>query len=494
VSVRSRVIVVGGGVAGLATAYRLLRAGGALPAPGSAAAGVAAAGSPPAGSTRPGRAPDVTVIEADRRLGGKLRSVDVGDLSLDAGADSFVARKPWAVDLCRELGIADDLRAPGASGAYLWTDGGLVPYPPGSAFGIPGDIGDVFRWPGLSGMGRLRAAQDLLRRRRRDSADESLGSLLRRRLGDEATDRSVGPLLAGLFAGDVDRLSLAATFPELASWERRQGSLIRGAQAARRSADAARTRPMFLRLVGGTPRIADALATSIGADRFVLDDPATTLERRGHGWAVVTAAGALDADAVVFATPAFESARLLNAVAPPASSQLASIPYASTAVVFLVYPSGTADALPDGTGFVVPAGRAPMTACTWLSNKWPHEEYGSRAVVRCYVGGVGHEDLVEESDADLIDAVARHLAAVVPLPASPESSRVFRWRRSMPQYEVGHVDLIDTLRAALPGGIFVTGAAFAGAGIPDCIRDANATAESVLAHLARGPAEKETVS
>jgi oxygen-dependent protoporphyrinogen oxidase len=477
VSERRRVVVVGAGVAGLATAYRLLH-GGSLRAPGPTDV------APPL---------DVTVVEADRRLGGKLRAVEVGDLSLEAGADSFVARKPWAVDLCRELGIAGQLRAPAASGAHLWTDRGLVRFPPGSAFGIPGDIGDVLRWPGLSRSGRLRAAQDLVRRPRRDAGDESLGALLRRRLGDEATDRAVAPLLAGLFAGDVDRLSLEATFPELGEWERRQGSLIRGSQAARRAADAAPPRPMFLELIGGTSGLTDALAAAIGLGRLVVDDPVTTLERRGRGWVVGTAAGSLESDAVVLATPAFESARLVRGVAPQASEELARIPYASTAVIFLIYPPGTARALPDGTGFVAPAGRTPMTAATWLSNKWPREEYGSRAVARCYVGGVGFEDLIEESDDDLVEAVARHLAAVVPLPPAPQAARVVRWRRSMPQYEVGHLDLVRAIRAALHGGIFVTGSAFAGAGIPDCARDAGATAESVLAHLARGSAEKETV-
>ncbi|HEX7248401.1 MAG TPA: protoporphyrinogen oxidase, partial [Actinomycetota bacterium] len=205
-----RVVVVGGGVTGLTVAYRLMQADPAI---------------------------DVTVLEAGSAAGGKLRNVTVGDLVLPAGADSFLARKPWAVELCRELGI--ELETPGATGAYLWTDTGLVPLIKDAPFGIPGEIGDLMRWPGLSGAGKRRAAQDLLRRPRRSDRDESLGSLLRRRFGDEATDLAVGPLLAGLYAGDVDRLSVQATFPDLQAWERAQGSLFRGSQAtsklARRS-------------------------------------------------------------------------------------------------------------------------------------------------------------------------------------------------------------------------------------------------------------------
>ena len=183
----------------------------------------------------------VTVLEEGPDVGGMLRSVSVGGVPVPAGPDSFLARKPWAVDLCRELGIGDELIQPRASGSYLWTERGLVPYPTGTAFGIPSDLGDAFRWPGLSRAGRARALRDLIARKRRTDADESLGGLLRRRLGDEATDRAIAPLLAGLYAGDVDALSVRATFPELQGWERAQGSLLRGAQA-RDAARAARAR------------------------------------------------------------------------------------------------------------------------------------------------------------------------------------------------------------------------------------------------------------
>ena len=211
-----KVVVIGGGVTGLTTAYRLTKA------------------DPTIG---------VTVLEANERPGGKLRSVQVGDLLLPSGADSFLARKPWAVQLCKELGIGGELVAPGATGAHLWTERGLVAMPKQAPFGIPGDIGQVFSWPGLSRAGRRRAALDLLKKKRKDDSDETLGSLLRRRLGDEATDRAVAPLLAGLYAGDIDRLSVRATFPDLERWEAWQGSLIRGAQAANRQSREVRSGP-----------------------------------------------------------------------------------------------------------------------------------------------------------------------------------------------------------------------------------------------------------
>ena len=447
-----RVVVIGGGVSGLTTAYRL------------AAAGV-----------------DVTVREASDRAGGKLGTTQVGDVRLETGADSFVARKPWAVDLCRELGLAGELVSPGAKGAYLWTDRGLVAFPKDAPFGIPGDIGDVMRWPGVSGAGRRRAAQDLLRGKRKDGAEETLGGLLRRRLGDEATDMAVAPLLAGLYAGDVDRLSASATFPELVAWEATQGSLIRGSQAAMRSARRGTPTPMFVKPKGGVERLTDTLAASLG-DRVVTGAPVGSLAE-------------LEADgpvaATVLAVPAFEAARLVGSHVDAADG-LRSIPYASTGVVFLIFGEGTQASLPEGTGFVVPHGKAPMTACTWISSKWPDPAFGSRAVMRCYVGGVGDEDVLDASDDELVDACVRHLAAVLDLPERPESSSVVRWMRAMPQYEVGHVDRVAAIRRSLPAGIFVVGSAYDGVGIPDCVRGAGETAEQVLAHLDRATIEKET--
>jgi oxygen-dependent protoporphyrinogen oxidase len=422
---------------------------------------------------------DVTVHEASGRLGGKLGDIQVGDLRLEAGADAFVARKPWAVDLCRELGLGGELISPGGTGAFLWTDAGLVPFTKDAPFGIPGDVGDVLRWPGLSGAGRRRALQDLLRSKRKDGREETLGALLRRRLGDEATDMAVAPLLAGLYAGDVDRLSAPATFPELVAWEAAQGSLIRGSQAASRASRRSDAGPMFAKPRGGVSRLTDTLAGALG-DRVSTD-------------ASVGSLGDLaGADAVVLATPAFEAARLVRPRASGAAELLDGIPYASTAVVYAVYPEGTADALPSGTGFVAPRGKAPMTACTWISSKWPDPAFGTRAVLRCFVGAVGDEDVVEAADDELIQACARHLAAVVDLPERPEEGAVVRWRRAMPQYELGHVDRVQGIRQSLPAGIFVVGSAYDGVGIPDCVRAAGETAERVVALLTGAALDKET--
>ena len=199
----------------------------------------------------------------------------------------------------------------------------------------------------------------------------------------------------------------------------------------------------------------------------------------------------IDADTIVITTPAHETARLLAATAPGVADDLAGLGYASTGVVLMVYPQDTQAGLPDGTGFVVPRGKAPMTAATWLSSKWPAEAFGTTAVVRCYVGAVGEEDILDADDAVLIEACARHLAAVVNLPDMPEHATVVRWPASMPQYEVGHLDRVTNIRAALPPGIVVVGQAYDGVGVPDCVRAANETAEQVVADLAHVPTDHE---
>ena len=200
---------------------------------------------------------------------------------------------------------------------------------------------------------------------------------------------------------------------------------------------------------------------------------------------MVTATGeAHEADAVVVATEAHVARGLLDPVARRAAEELEAIPSASTGVVLLVYPEGTRDVLPDGTGFVVPRGKAPMTASTWLSNKWPSEAFGSRAVVRCYVGGAGFADVLEADDADLVEACARHLAAVVALPDAPEDGAVVRWPDAMPQYELGHVERVARIREHLPAGIVVTGQPYDGVGVPDCVRAAGGAADAILAFLA----------
>lgn len=456
----ARVVVVGAGIAGLATAYRLSRA--ADP-------------------------PDVLVLDSDDSPGGKVRSTVVGGVELEAGPDSLLARKPWALELCRELGLGDDLVAPAPVPTHIYTGKGLLRFPSGP-FGISTDPVELARWPGMSYAGKARAGGDLVLPRRRDDGDESLGSLLRRRIGDEATETLVAPLLGGLFAGDIDRLSVLATFPEIAAWEREHGSITRGARAQAKAAAAHRPAgsgpaPMFLRLRGGLHRLTDALVSEIGSEHVRLGTPVTSVMADRRRYVVRTDGAEIPADAIVFATPAFGTEDLVSVLAPQAVPDLADIPYVSTAVVLLVYPEGTGERLPESSGFVSPRGRLAITAATLVSRKWPDPSFGTRAVVRCFIGAWGMEESLALPDEELIERVDDQVAEIFDLSTRPDAAEVVRWPRSMPQYEVGHLERVARVEAALPRGTFVVGQAYRGVGIPDCVRQANDTAERVLALL-----------
>ena len=468
----SRAVVVGGGIAGLTAAYRLASA---------------PRNEPPI---------EVTLLEASEQVGGKLSTVEVAGLTIEAGADSFVTRKPWAVELCEELGLSDELVVPAAMGTFVWTGGRLVPFLERSALGIPADVGELVRWPGMSRAARLRAAMDWARAPSGPGRDETLGELIRRRMGDEALRVLVGPLLGGLSASDPDRLSVDATFPELRKWALGRG-LIRGAAAAIKAAEEQEAPgALFATVWGGLERLVDALAGAIGGERIERAAPASAIRRGDEGGYVVEARGGrTEADAVVLATPAFESARLLEPVAPQAAARLQEIPYASTAVVTLAYPEGTGSRLPERAGYVVPDGEgASITACTFLSRKWPREGFGDRAILRCFVGRAGDESILERDDSGIVAAVRRDVDAALSL-GEHEDARVVRWERAMPQYELGHRERVQGVRDALPPGIFVAGAAYDGLGIPDCVRGGGEAASRVREHLTgAAPSEQETAS
>jgi oxygen-dependent protoporphyrinogen oxidase len=242
---------------------------------------------------------------------------------------------------------------------------------------------------------------------------------------------------------------------------------------------------MFQRPSNGMAALPAAIVDALGRERVRMSRAATGLVRGGPGFLVATDEGEVAAPAVVIAAPSFVASALLAELAPTASAA-ASIPYVSTGVVHLVYADGTGVALPSATGFVVPSGRAPMTAATFVSRKWPDPAFGSRAVLRCFVGAAGSEDVLNADDEDIVEAVCRHLAALLALPERPAASRVVRWPRSMPQYEPGHLDRVAELERALPHGVFVTGNAYGGVGVADTVRAATDVAGRVREHLAGG--------
>ena len=431
------VAVVGGGMAGLAAARAL------------SAAGVR-----------------VIVFEGASVVGGKLRRSEVAGLMVDEGADSMLRRIPYAVDLATDLGL--ELISP-TSGAGLWTRGRIRPMPTGTVMGVPTGLTSLSGV--VSAAGRARAALDLVRPGSPLQQDISVGELVSRRLGTEIAQRLVDPLLGGVYAGRAELLSLQATLPALWQEASRGGSLVRAARAAQANPASG---PVFAGLEGGLGQL-PALAAA-GLD-IRTGSPVTSVDRTTSGWGVTTRDGTVAADAVVVAVPAAPAARLLG---PHASTaELSSVGYASVGIVTLALDGPSPGA---GTGYLVPAVEGRLTkAVTFTSRKWSISTGPS--VVRASVGRYQDEGELQREDGELVQAVLRELtAAVGPVPRLVDS-RVTRWGGALPQYAPGHLDLVRRLRASLPAGIAVAGAAYDGVGVPAVIRSGQEAASAVLAGL-----------
>jgi oxygen-dependent protoporphyrinogen oxidase len=475
-----RVVVVGGGIAGLTAAYRL-------------------ATTAPAGTA-------VTLLEASPTLGGKLRTTALAGLPVDEGAESLLARVPEALDLATEVGLAPEVVYPATTKAWLWTRGALRPVPSGTVMGVPADLRALDRSGVLSAAGSLRVPLDVLLPRTPIGDDVAVGWYVGQRLGREVVERLVDPLLGGVYAGRAADLSLAATVPALAEAARRHRSLVAAARAAAPRATAPgatepRDRggepvPVFAAVRGGLGRLCDAVAVAATAAGAELRTRATARElirRSGGGWLVeIGPAGRserLVADAVVVAVPARPAARLLAKVAPVAARELDGIDYASMALVTLAF---TAESLrvPAGSGFLVPAvdGRL-VKAVTFLSAKWPwlRDAAPGLEVVRCSVGRYGDTAAVRRDDRDLVTACAAELAEAVGARGRVVASRVSRWGGGLPQYAVGHRARVERIRTtlAVDPSLAVCGAAYDGVGVPACIRTAEAAVERVLPTLRR---------
>lgn len=468
------VIVIGGGIAGLATAYELHLRG--VP---------------------------FALLEAGPRAGGVILSEEVGDgFVVDAGPDSLLAQKPEGLALCRELGIEDRLIStlPPRT-AFVQRAGRLVALPAGAVLGIPTNLSafaasQLFSWPG-----KLRMAAEVFVPRRPDGADESVGAFMRRRFGAEATTYLAEPLLAGIHAGDVDRLSLPALFPRLAAAETTDGSVIRSfrrARAARAQQNPnAQPRPAshddesaFRSFPGGLSELVAAVTRTLPARSLHLATPATRLLRDDTRFRVGTAgAGSFAALAVVLATPAFVTARLVRDLTPRLERLCAEIPYASTATVALAFPREAVAHPLIGTGFVVPKVEGSgILAASWLSSKWAHRAPEGRVLMRAFIGGARDPDALECPDEELVARAVNALRPLLGLRGDPLWTRLYRWPRANAQHEVGHQARIADIERALGDhpGLFVTGSAYRGVGIPDCVADGRATGRQVATWLARG--------
>jgi protoporphyrinogen/coproporphyrinogen III oxidase len=453
------VIVVGGGIAGLAAAYELSLSG--VPC---------------------------TVLERAPRAGGVIVSEEIDGFTIDGGADSLLVHKPAGIGLCREIGLGDRLvptKPPRV--AYIQRAGKLHALPAASVLGIPTRVGpfvtsSLFSWPG-----KLRMGAELFipPRRKDDDADESIGAFITRRFGREAATYLAEPLLAGIHAGDVDRLSVRALFPQFVEAERADGSLLR---AFRRRATRPHEDGAFRSLPGGLSEMIDALVRALPPGSVRTGTIVTGLRAGGSSGFVLDTGGGepIDARAVILATPAFVTSGLTRHYDAELSRLCGEIPYASSAAVVLAFARDAVGHPLNGSGFVVPRVEGTgILAASWLSSKWAHRAPDDRVLLRAFAGGARDPQALERSDREL---VAQSLGALTPLlgiRGQPLLSRVYRWERANAQHEVGHLSrmaAIERVLGRLPG-LYLTGSGFRGVGIPDCVSDGRNTARTLSEKL-----------
>jgi oxygen-dependent protoporphyrinogen oxidase len=456
-----RIIVIGGGIAGLAAAYELAR-----------------------------RGVDVHLLEASNRLGGLIRTEVVDGFTIDAGPDAFLVTKPGAVALCDELGIMS--RAIGTLPprvAYVLRNGRLHALPEGVALGIPTNLAALATTRLLSPRGKLRAACDLILPRSftLDAADASIGALLRRRLGHEVVDWLAAPILGGIYAGNVDELSAPLALPELWRALRQRRSVITAMRAARRPPSAGGP---FRSFPGGMIELVEAIVGALppGSTQCGARVAALTISREVT--VALDSGASMSADGVVLAAPAHVAARLLDSVDPVVAERCRSIQYTSLASVALAYPRSVVKHPLAGSGFVVPAleRHCPLMAATWVSSKWPGRAPEGSVLLRAFFGGAGTPDLESLDDQALVARAHEALAALLAIAGGPTLTRVSRWPLASAQHTVGHGARVAELGARLAGHprIALVGSGYRVVGIPDCIADARAMAGGLAERLGEG--------
>ncbi|WP_371784438.1 protoporphyrinogen oxidase [Streptosporangium subroseum] len=460
---RWHVVVVGGGIAGLAAAWYLRQGGERV---------------------------RVTVVDGAERIGGKLHATEVAGVSMDAGAEAMLARRPEGKDLVRMVGLDDELRLPGTTQAGILTRGTMRSMPKGHVMGVPSDVTMLAKSGILSLGGLARVPLDQILPETRVTADVSVAAYIRARMGAEVVERLIEPLLGGVYAGTAERLSLDATMPQIAIAARSERSLLDAAREiiAKTPKNAG---PVFTTLRRGMGSLPEAVAAASGAE-IRTGVMVREMRRTEGGWRLVAGPvpqpEIIEADAVIVAAPGPAASRLLAAEAPQASAELARIEYASMAIVTLAYPREAFPEPPTGSGYLVPPvdGRA-IKAATFSSVKWPHlaETDPGLILLRCSIGRIGEEAVLQRDDAELVALAMAEMVEVMGVRGLPRDSRVTRWGGSLPQYDVGHLDRIARIRAAVAAqpGLALCGAAYDGLGIPACISTARTAAARILDHL-----------
>lgn len=457
------VIVIGGGVAGLSSAFFLRRVDPTI---------------------------RISVIEREDVLGGKIRTERHDGFTIEGGPESFLTTKPGGIDLCSQLGLLSELHGPDPARqrTFVMRKSQLLPMPQGLSGLTPSRIGPFFRSSLLSPAGKLRLALDLVIPAHLGAQDESLADFVTRRFGAEAYERLIEALMAGIYAGDGRQLSLDATFPQLRAAELRYGSVIRGIGKARSSAEPARQLPVFVTPRNGMSELVRALLEGLDNVHLHIGHEADQVAKAGGRYLVTVDNKRLTAHALILATPAFEAGRLLSRLNPKAASLLRTIPYVSTATVSLGYHRQDVQHPLNGYGYIIPPSEGrQILACTWMSSKYPDRAPPSHVLLRAFVGRAGQESVLNLSGDEIIGLVRRELARTLGISRNPTIQRVFRWPDAMPQPTMGHRARIESLGAELENspGLFIAGNAYQGIGIPDTVDTASVAAAAAAHHLRR---------
>ncbi len=455
-----RIAIIGGGIAGLSAAFYLEKA------------------------RRAGADLQWALFEKSDRLGGVIQTERHDGFVIEAGPDSFLSIKPDASRLCKELGIADQLITSNDASrkTYILVKGQLVSIPQGLEFMVPTRIWPMATTPLFSFKTKLRMAAELFSSAREDAADESVGDFVRRHFGQEMVDRVAEPLLAGVYGGNAERLSIRAVLPRFAEMERQHGSLVRATlrgKAQSKAGPGTKPQPLFTSLKNGMQQMVEALAAAVPPASIRLRQQNMTLRQVNDDWQIESAGINERFQAVLLAVPAPAAAGLLRQFHPSLIEGLAGIEYTSTAAVALAYDQAD---LPPGHGFLVPRSESrKLMACTFVHKKFSHRAPGDMKLLRCFFSSSRMPDLLTHSDEALQQFARQELKDIFGLTAAPRFARTFRWERAMAQYETGHLDRVagmEKIIAAMPG-FHIIGNSFHGIGVPDCIKSARMAVEQI---------------
>jgi len=462
-----RIAIIGGGISGLAAAYALEE------------------------KRRAGIEAEYVLFEGAARFGGVLVTDRVDGCLLEAGADSFLTEKPWAIELCAKLGLADQLIGSNDSErkTYILVHGKLIEMPDGLMFMVPTKLAPTVLSPLFSAQTKLRMAREWFHPPHKANGDETVAAFVERHYGPEMVDRLADPLLSGVYGGEASQLSVRAVLPRFAEMEAKYGSLGRAMLAARSAmARGPKTapRPLFTSLKEGMQQMVDALVAALPSDALRSKAIVQAVAPEAGGWVVSAGLQSDQFDAVILALPTKAAAVLLQRCGAELASELAAIAYSSSVTVALGYDKQVRESLPPGFGFLVPRSEGKrMLAATFVHNKFPHRAPEDRAIIRCFLGGARGEHMLALSEEEILRMVREELDQILQLKAEPLFARVFKWKGAMAQYGVGHLERlkrIETLRLKLPG-LALAGNGYSGIGVPDCVRSGTAAVEDTLKTL-----------